>query len=154
MASLLAHPVDVLVVQNHKAVKCSRDCFITHLHVGKQSIMMSACVYVPANISPELHDKSSPNFAACDLWRRFDAPTALRYVTYFRFYGWRHICTQWPGIGDTNQWLNRGQQDHHKHSKLTHQGGKRVLYCFFYFSTVSSSVDIIILLLLLRPDML
>ena len=23
----------------------------------------------------------------------------LRYVMYFRFCGWRHVCTQWPGIG-------------------------------------------------------
>ena len=26
---------------------------------------------------------------------------ALQYVVYFRFYGWRHICGWWPGIGDT-----------------------------------------------------
>jgi len=33
-----------------------------------------------------------PMFVAVLVWR-------CCYVMYFRFCGWRHVCTQWPGIG-------------------------------------------------------
>jgi len=38
------------------------------------------------------------NFGTYYLWRWLGPPLAalaLRYVMYFRFYGWRHICTYW-----------------------------------------------------------
>jgi len=39
---------------------------------------------------------------------------ALRFDMFFRFYGWRHVCTRRPGIGDAkngvySKWLDGGQ---------------------------------------------
>jgi len=40
-------------------------------------------------------------FCACYQWSWLGPPLMeLRYVMYFRFYGRRHVCTQWPGIVD------------------------------------------------------
>jgi len=56
---------------------------------------MSVCVSV------RLHNSKTarPNFTifcACCLWPWLGSPlTALRYATYFRFSGWRHIFKLW-----------------------------------------------------------
>ena len=62
------------------------------------SVCLSVCLFVCLSdrISQKLHCHTSPNFCACCLWPRLDpALTALRYVMYFRFCGWRHVYTQW-----------------------------------------------------------
>ena len=53
--------------------------------------VMSMSVCLSARISPKPHGRISPNFCACCLWPRLGPPlSALRYVMYFRFSGWRH----------------------------------------------------------------
>jgi len=48
----------------------------------------------PANISRELHARSSPSFCACYLYPWLGPrPAASRYVMHFRFCGWRHVCS-------------------------------------------------------------
>ena len=64
--------------------------------VGKWgiAISLSVCVYVSASISLEPLDQTSWIFYADPLWPWLGPPlAALRYVMYFRFYGWRHV---WP----------------------------------------------------------
>jgi len=71
--------------------------------VGWQSIAMTMFVFVClsvchvslyqfAHITRKPHGRTSPIFCACCLWPwLIDPPlTSLRYVMYFRFYGWRH----------------------------------------------------------------
>jgi len=55
---------------------------------------MSACI--SACISQKPHGRTSPNFCTRCVWPwRFGPPlTALRYVMYFRFCGWRHVFTR------------------------------------------------------------
>jgi len=59
----------------------------------------------PSLISPKFTYIQRSNiyqfFCACYQWSWLGPPLAeLRYVMYFRFYGRRHVCTQWPGIVD------------------------------------------------------
>ena len=56
------------------------------------SVSVCVCVCLSTIISSELQVRSSPIFCACTygrgsvlLWRRSDM--------YFRFYGWRHVCS-------------------------------------------------------------
>ena len=76
-----------------------------------EHICARVCVFVClfASISPELHVQSSPDFSACFLcpWLGPAPMAALRYVMYVRFYGRRHVCTWWPGIGDTKRACNQ-----------------------------------------------
>jgi len=52
------------------------------------------CVCLSAGIFLEPLDRSLRNFCAHPLWPWLGPPlAALRYVMYFRFYGWRHV---WP----------------------------------------------------------
>ena len=64
-----------------------------------RSIVLSMSVCLSAIISLEPHVRSSPNFCACKLrpWLG-TLLAALRYVMYFRFYGWRHIWTLCAGV--------------------------------------------------------
>jgi len=58
---------------------------------------MSVCFLLVCPLAyPYDRTWSSPNFCACCLWRWLGPPlTALWYVMYFRFRGWRHVFTQW-----------------------------------------------------------
>ena len=52
------------------------------------------------------------SICVCYLWSSLSPLlVALRYVMYFRFCQWRHVCTYWPGINDMltawTQWLGR-----------------------------------------------
>ena len=63
-----------------------------------QLVCLSVCVYVcaclSASISLEPLDRSSRFFCADPLWPWLGSHlAALRYIMYFRFYGWRHV---WP----------------------------------------------------------
>jgi len=64
----------------------------------EQSIVIIVSVCLSSSISPELHLRSLdlPNFCACYLWRWIGPPLeALRYVVYFRFYGFGFdVCLQ------------------------------------------------------------
>ena len=49
-----------------------------------------------ARISQKTHGQTSPNFCPRSVWPWLGPPlAALRYVTYFRFCGWRHVLTRW-----------------------------------------------------------
>jgi len=51
----------------------------------------SLSVSLSARITQKPCGRTSPNFYACCLWQWLGPPlTALRYVMYFRFYGWPH----------------------------------------------------------------
>ena len=58
-----------------------------------------------------LHNHTSPGYLCPWLGPSL---TALRYVTYFRFCGWRHACALWPDTGNVlhvtrqEQWRNDG----------------------------------------------
>ena len=57
-------------------------------------ICLSVCL--SAHITRKPRSRTSPNFYACCLWPWLGPPLmALRYVMYFRFYGWRHVFIPW-----------------------------------------------------------
>ena len=71
--------------------------------VGQWSVMWLVSVCLSASTCPIV-----TKFCACIcyLWPWLSPPlVALRslYSIYFRFYGWRHDCTQWPGVGDAKK---------------------------------------------------
>ena len=61
-----------------------------------ERVCLSVCVFVCPrsylrNYTSDLHQK----FCACCLWLWLGPPLAAQwYVMYFRFFGWRHICSQ------------------------------------------------------------
>jgi len=74
--------------------------FTPVLYTPPMTVCPPLSVCLSANISPEIHVRSSRNClrvlpvvsTPCYLW--LGPPlAALRYVMYFRFYGWRHVCT-------------------------------------------------------------
>jgi len=55
------------------------------------SVCLSVCL--SARITQKPHVRSSANFCACCLWLWLGpVVSASRYVMYFRFCGWRHVC--------------------------------------------------------------
>jgi len=59
-----------------------------------RSIVISMSVCLSARITRKPHGQSSPNFGICCLWLWLGfSSTALQYVMYFRFCGWRHVFT-------------------------------------------------------------
>ena len=62
-----------------------------------QSVSLSVCLSV-CLWAYETIVQSLPTSCTRYLWPWLGLPSvALRYVLYFRFYGWRQICTHWPG---------------------------------------------------------
>jgi len=58
---------------------------------------MSVCLSVCLSVHSENSKITRPNFTKFCTCCLYGPPlTALRYVTYFRFCGWRHIFTQRP----------------------------------------------------------
>jgi len=62
------------------------------------------CHWPNARISPKLHVWTLLNFCACypRLWLDLAQATS-RYVIYFRFCRWRHVCTYRPRTADTKR---------------------------------------------------
>jgi len=68
---------------------------------------LPVCLYVRLSVCMRTCRTARPSFVhqifcACYLWPWLGPSlAALRYVMYFRFYGWRHVmCREWPGMGD------------------------------------------------------
>ena len=72
---------------------------VTPPQIGERSIVTTVSVCVCVSV----HELISGNttrliftkfFCECYLWSWLGPPqAALRYIMYFRFYGWRHTCT-------------------------------------------------------------
>jgi len=113
--------------------------------VGMRNIVMSMSVCVPVCLSARITRKprgqASPNSCVCCLWQWLGPPlTALRYVMYFRFCGWRHIYIMSNGAlcvflsgdrtrqayssRDSNQILLNDKD----RSRPTHRGMKPAIY--------------------------
>jgi len=62
-------------------------------------------VCLSARITRKTHGKLSQIFGVCCLWSLLDPPlTALQYVMYFRFCGWRHVFIPW-GLPESSRTL-------------------------------------------------
>jgi len=72
-------------------------CLAVDGHFGGENVQcfMLSCLLL-LRITQKLHNRTLPNFCACFL-RPWLAPhrSALRYVMYFRFCGWRRIFLSW-----------------------------------------------------------
>jgi len=68
------------------------------VHNIVMSLFVCFCLFVclSACIIRKPNGRTLPNFCACCLWPWLGHPlTALQYVMYFRFCGWRHIFMPW-----------------------------------------------------------
>jgi len=85
--------------------------------------LVSASLCVCVSVRERISETALPIFARFSLHVIVtflgSSLATLRYVMYFRFHVWRHLCAQWPEISDakrtmlkvTQQWLNRGSTD-------------------------------------------
>jgi len=63
------------------------------------SVRRSVCL--SARVTQKQCSRTSPIFCACWPWPWLSLPlTALQYVMYFRFYGWRHVFIPWDQWAD------------------------------------------------------
>jgi len=66
---------------------------VEYCDMTDEHVCLCVCVCVCLSVC-DRGVRSSPNFSACYLWPWLGPPLPAGWcVTYFRFYGWRHICT-------------------------------------------------------------
>jgi len=66
------------------------------------SVCLSVCLFVRTHLRNHNSKQTSPIFLSTQSVDRFLA--ASRCVTYFRFWGWRYVCTRWRRTGDAKKW--------------------------------------------------
>jgi len=111
---LLHHVHCTTLLSLHVKTMLRQICLVTVPPVGQQitviTMSVCLCVCLPASISLDLEVRSLPNFVC--LWPWLGPLAAWWYDMHFRFYGWRHICTKWPIIGNAKMCILKVTHQH------------------------------------------